>query len=41
MFDESITPPSTSNKMLNPSENYVGTRARVKCNGDCLKQEKP
>ena len=34
MFDESIKPPSTSNEMLNPSVNYVGTK------GDCLKQEK-
>ena len=40
MSDESIKPPSTSNKMLNPSVNYVGTKARVKFNGDCLKQEK-
>ena len=40
MSDESIRPPSTSNKTLNPSVNYVGTKARVKFNGDCLKQEK-
>ena len=40
MSDESIKPPSTSNKMLNPSVNYVGSKARVKFNGDCLKQEK-
>ena len=26
--------------MFNPSINYVGTKARVKSNGDCLKQEK-
>ena len=26
--------------MLNPSVDYVGTKARVKVNGDCLKQEK-
>ena len=38
--DESIKPPSTSNKMLNTSVNYVGTKARVKFKGDCLKQEK-
>ena len=38
--DESIKPPSTPNKILNPSVNYVGTNARVKFNGDCLKQEK-
>ena len=40
MLDKSINPPSTSNKMLNPSVDYVGTRARVKFNVDCLKQEK-
>ena len=33
-------PPSSVNKMLNPSVNYVGTKARTKFNGDCLKQEK-
>ena len=40
MSNESIKPPSASNKMLNPSVNYVGTKARVKFNGDCLKEEK-
>ena len=40
MFNESIKSPSTFNKMLNPSVNYVGTKARVKFNGDCLKQGK-
>ena len=40
MSDESINPPSTSNKMLNPSVNYVGTKAKVKLNGDCFKKEK-
>ena len=40
LSDESIKPPSTSNKMLNPSVNYVGTKARVKFNGNCLKKEK-
>ena len=40
LSDESIKPPSTSNKMLNPSLDYVGTKARVKFNGDCLKEEK-
>ena len=40
MSDESIKPPSKSNKMLNPSVNYVDTKARVKFNGDCLKQDK-
>ena len=40
MSVEGIKPPTTSNKMLNPSVDYVGTKARVKFNGDCLKQEK-
>ena len=40
MSDESIKPPTASNKMLNPSGDYVGTKARVKFNGDFLKQEK-
>ena len=39
MSDESNSPHSTSNKMLNLSLNYVGTKTRVKLNGDCLKQE--
>ena len=38
--DESIKPPSTSNKMLNPSLDYLATKARVKFNRDCLKQQK-
>ena len=40
MSDESIKPPTTSNKMLNPSLDFVGTKLRVKFNGDCLKQGK-
>ena len=40
MSDESIKPPSTSDKMLNPSVNYVGTKVRVEFKGDCLKWEK-
>ena len=39
MSDESIKPSSTSNKILNPSLNYVGTKVRVKFWGACLKQE--
>ena len=35
-----MKPHSTSNKMLNASVNYAGTKARVKFNEDCLKQEK-
>ena len=44
MSNESIKPPSTSNKMLNLSIKYIGkatlTKPRIKFNGDCLKQEK-
>ena len=40
MSDESTKPSYTSNKMVNPSVDYVGTKARIKFNGDCLKQEK-
>ena len=40
LSDESIKPSSTSNEMLNPSVDYVGTKARVKFNEDCLKQDK-
>ena len=40
LSDEIIKPPSTSNKMLNLSANCVGTKARVKLNVDCLKQER-
>ena len=37
---ESIKPPTTSNTLLNPSLNFIGTKARVTFNGDCLKLEK-
>ena len=37
LSDENIKPPSTSNTMFNPSLDYVGTKVRVKFNGDCLK----
>ena len=40
MSDENIKPPTTTNKMLNPSVDFVGTKARLKLNEDCLKQEK-
>ena len=40
LLDGSIKSPSTSNKTLNASVDYVGTKARVKFNGDCLKQDK-
>ena len=40
MSDESIKPRSTANKLFNPSVDYIGTKTRVKFNGDCLKQDK-
>ena len=40
LFDKSIKAPAKSNKMLNPSVDYVGSKIRAKFNGDCLKQEK-
>ena len=40
MFNESVKPLTTSNKMLNPSVDFVGTKTRVKFTGDCLKQKK-
>ena len=40
MFEESIKSLSTPNEMLNPLVDYVGTKARVEFNGDCLKQDK-
>ena len=40
MSDESIKAPTTPNKILDPSQDYVGTKAKVKFSGDCLKQEK-
>ena len=39
-YNESIKPPTTSNKILNPSLDLVGTKARLKFNEDCLKEEK-
>ena len=40
MSDESINPPTTSNKMLNPLVYSAGTKARVKFDGDFSKQDK-
>ena len=40
LSDKSIKPPTTSNKIINPSLDFVGTKARVKFNGGCLKQQK-
>ena len=40
LSDESVQPLSIPDKMLNPSVNYVGTKARVEFRRDYLKQEK-
>ena len=40
LSDESIKSPTTSNKLFNLSLDYVGTKARVRFSGACLKQEK-
>ena len=40
LSDESIKPPTTSNKMFYPSVDLVCTKAKLKFNGDCLKKEK-
>ena len=40
MFNQSIKAPTTSNKMLNPSLDYIANKIRVKFSGDCLQQER-
>ena len=40
MTDESIKPPSTTNNVLNPLLDNVGTKTRVWFKGSCLKQDK-
>ena len=40
MSDKSNKPTSTSNTMLNPSVDYVNSKATIKFNSDCLKQNK-
>ena len=40
LSDESVKPPTTPNRILNPSLDFVGTKARVKFSWDCLKWEK-
>ena len=40
LSDESIKPPSTTNNILNPLLDYVGTKTRVEFKGSCLKQDK-
>ena len=39
LSNESIKAPTTPNKILNPSLDYVGHKIRVKFKGDCLKLE--
>ena len=40
MSDKGIKAPTTSKKILDPSLDFVATKARVKFSEDCLKQEK-
>ena len=40
MSNESIKPPSTSDKMINPSINVAGTKAILEFKRHCLKQGK-
>ena len=40
LSDESIKPPTTSDKSLNPALNYYGTKIRVKFTGSCLNNQK-
>ena len=40
MSDESIKPSATFDNSLTPSLNYIGTKTRVKFEGQCLKQDK-
>ena len=40
LSDESITSSATCNNSLAHSLNYIGTKTRVKFEGQCLKQDK-
>ena len=40
LFDESIKPPSTSDKSLSPLIDCLGNKIKLKLNGDWLKQNK-
>ena len=40
LSDKSIKPPTTYNEILDLSADFVGAKARLKFNGDCLKQKK-
>ena len=39
MSDESINALASSNDILNPSLNYIGSNIRVEIKGSCLKQD--
>ena len=40
MSNETIKAPFTTNNILNPLLNYVGTKTRVALTGSCSKQDK-
>ena len=40
LSDETIKPPATSDKSLNPKVSYDGAKARLEFRGSCLKQDK-
>ena len=40
LSSESIRPPAKPDNSLKPALNYYGTKTRVKCTGNCLKQSK-
>ena len=40
MSDETIKPPSTSHDSLAPALRHYGTKAKVKFDGSCFKQDK-
>ena len=39
-YDESVKPPSTTNNILNPLLDYVGTKTRIEFKGSCLNKIK-
>ena len=40
LSDESTKAPATSNNILDPSLNYVGSKIRAEFKGSCLKEDK-
>ena len=40
MFDENITPSSTTDEILTPKISYFGAKTRKEFSGSCLKQDK-